>query len=441
MKQVIVIIVFIIVFIEVFTGVFTSLLAGTQPAFSSELPADKILTLESALAQALSSNPEIAIATSRADAEHSAIRAQYSLDNPRLGLMKEKNLSLMEGPSGPEMGTMNLWSLTQEIKFPAKYVLMGSAQKSRAQAADSETFGKKLEIRKKVISAYYGLFVVNRTIALYEAQRESLREVARSAESRHAAGTVPQQDEMKAHVEQTKIEAEIISVQEEKETAEASLVALLNQNSIHFELPKNEIAVPKLTKTPLDIRDLDHSKSSHIKMDQALFEEASTRKSIARWNYAPDFAVSYKKAFSGAPADNYAIGIELSIPLWFFMKQSSEAATASAQVIAAEKNLERSHLDHTAQVRSLTAKLSSYEKLLLIYQTALIPQTSSTLNSSRLAYQAGRTSFIEFLDSERTLYSVRIAYYRTLLQFVETLTELEMVTGHSISTLPQGDLL
>jgi outer membrane protein TolC len=76
---------------------------------------------------------------------------------------------------------------------------------------------------------------------------------------------------------------------------------------------------------------------------------------------------------------------------------------------------------------------------LQIYQTALIPQASSTLNSSRTAYQAGRTNFLELLDSERSLYETRIAYYRNLAQYVDNLARLEEMAGTSLSTLPFGD--
>lgn len=393
------------------------------------------LSLEVALNTALKANPEIAASSARSDAEHAAIRSQYWLDNPRFGLMRENNLTLME----IQMGPMNLFSITQEVKFPTKYFLMGSAQKSKAESADHQLSAKRLEVRKKVISSYYSLFAVNRIVSLLEAQRETLVEVARSAESRHATGAVPQQDEMKAHVEQTKIETELLIIQEEREAAEAALSALLNQDATQkLDFPSKDLPVPKLKVTLDQIPEVARTSSTQVKSAIALSEEAEKRKSLAGWNFAPDFALSYKKAWTSAPTDNYAIGIELSVPLWFFMKQTSEYASASAQAVEAEKNLEKVKRGLTADIRSLTAKVKAHEKLLQIYETSLIPQATSTLSSSRTAYQAGRTNFLEFLDSERSLYGVRIAYYRTLVQYIEFLTQLEEASGSSLSSLPFG---
>ena len=68
------------------------LAAQVQLAQAEEQP----LTLEKALSQAMGTNPEIGASVARADSEHSAIRSQYWLDNPKIGLMRESNLNFME---------------------------------------------------------------------------------------------------------------------------------------------------------------------------------------------------------------------------------------------------------------------------------------------------------------------------------------------------------
>lgn len=418
-------------FVELFILFLFGLLGG-QITFAD------MLTVDAALSRAMQANPEVAASAARADSEHAAIRSQYWLDNPRIGLMRENNLNLMES----QMGPMNLWSVTQEVKFPTKYFLMGSMQAYRAEGADYQHSAKRFEIRKKVISTYYGLFAASRIISLLEAQKETTREVARSAESRRATGAVPQQDEMKAHVEQTRIEAELVMASQEKTAVEASLNALLNQEASEpIVLPSQELPVPMLNVTAADVPKLAMSSSRQIKAAEAFSEEAGKKKALAAWNFAPDFALSYKKAWTSAPQDNYAIGVEISFPLWFFMKQTSEYSSAAALLVEAEKNLEKANRDTSSEVRSLSAKVDSFERLLKIYQTSLIPQANSALNSSRTAYQAGKVNFLELLDSERSLYSVRIAYYRTLAQYVEYLTNLEEVAGTRLSTLPFGDVL
>jgi len=91
-------------------------------------------------------------------------------------------------------------------------------------------------------------------------------------------------------------------------------------------------------------------------------------------------------------------------------------------------------------VRALFAKAQTGQRMLKVYKTALIPQATATLNSSRIAYRAGKSNFMELIDSERSVYTIQISYYRTLSQFVESVAMLEERVGASVSTLPFGDL-
>jgi cobalt-zinc-cadmium efflux system outer membrane protein len=396
------------------------------------------LALDQALTKALGSNPAIAARKSLAQAEESLIRSNYSLENPRFGLMRESNMTPME----QNMGPMSTWSISQPIRFPTKYFLMGSAQSSKAKAADQEQSATRLEVRQKLVTAYFGLFTINRVLELLEAQRETLKQVARSAESRHAVGTAPQQDEMKAHVEQTKIETEIISAQEERAMVEASLNALMgNGADSEISLPKKDLEIPTLKVLPSEIGNIANMHSPQIKAARFLAESEDTKKSLAGWEFAPDFMLTYKRAYSNAPPDAYSVGVEISLPLWFFTKQTGEYRAAAQRSAAAEKSVDLKRLNTSADVKSLTAKVVSHEKLLQIYKTALIPQATTALSSSEGAYRAGKTTFLELLDSERSLYMVRIAYYRTLSQYIDDLTRLEEVTGSSLSELPMGDSL
>ena len=77
------------------------------------------LTLESALNSAFQANPEIAASSARLEADRATIRSQYWLENPKIGFMRERNLNFMQ----QQMGPMTSWSVSQEIKFPAKYFL------------------------------------------------------------------------------------------------------------------------------------------------------------------------------------------------------------------------------------------------------------------------------------------------------------------------------
>lgn len=400
---------------------------------SSMAFADVVMPLD-VLKNVYASNPELASTKARAKAEDAAISSKYSLSNPRVGLMRESNMTAEQRT----MGDMQSWTLSQEIMFPTKYFSMGSMQSSKAEALKEEFLDKKLEIRQRALSLYFDYYSASRISSLLEAQRETLREIARIVESRRATGAVPQQDEMKAHVEQTKIENEILLQSQELVAMRASLNALLNRDSeSDLVLPKDDIKTPKIVVSALNMKDLAQKNSKMISAQSAWLSEAETNKSLAKQSYLPDFMLSYRKPFgANAPDNAYIFGVEMTIPLWFFAKQTSEVSQASAKTMEAEKRLELTKRQVESETKSLSTKAETLAKLLKIYETALIPQSTSALNSSRAAYSAGRVGFQELLDAERSLYSVRIDYYKNLARFVDALTALERTIGTSVSDLP-----
>lgn len=399
----------------------------TTAAASSLTPADL-------LQEVFARNPELATSRARAKAEAALVPSKYSLNNPRLGLMRESNMTAEQR----QMGDMQSWTISQEIMFPTKYFSMGAMQDSKADAVKEEYLDEVLQIRQKALSQYYNYYSASRIAALLEAQRETLREIARIVETRRATGAAPQQDEMKAHVEQTKIENEILLQAQELVELESSLNALLNRDpDAPLSLPKGDLTAPKLSHKIENIEAAARKSSKALSAQQAWLREAETAKTLAKMSYLPDFMLSYRKPLgSNSPRNAYAFGVEMTFPLWFFAKQTSEVSAAAAKSMEAEKRLELTKRQVEAESRSLGNKVKTLAKLLKIYETALIPQSTSTLNSSRIAYRAGRVGFQELLDAERSLYSVRIDYYRNLTKFVETLTALERVVGYPVSDLP-----
>ena len=392
-------------------------------------------SLDSALTRAFEQNPELLASDARSSAQQARISAKAFLDDPMIGFEREANMNFME----QEMGAMSRWSIVQDLKFPTKYFAMGSVERARSKRLVSDHLSKRLEVRRKVIATYYRYFAVSRIVSLLDANLNTVRELARAAEARHATGAVPQQDEMKAHVEETRTNAEILMAKEEKRMAELELLALLNGADGDIPLPVNELSVPKLTKSPEQIRaeTSQLNRAQSIRQQQASVDEMQAEKSLAVMSYIPDFRLTYKKAFGdSAPDKAYSFMIEASIPLWFGIKQRGEVSGASAAVLESERMLDQARLETRSQVRSLLTRVETRATLLKIYETALIPQATSTLNASQGAYRAGRVSILELLDSERALNDVRVSYYRTLVDYTEAVASLEERLGKSMSDLP-----
>jgi outer membrane protein TolC len=381
-----------------------------------------VLGPELLLSQVYKDNAELASTKAKVDAEKALVSKSYFLNDPTVGMMVEQR----------GMEKMEFITITQELMFPLKYFSMGAAQKAKARGAQAQFDLKRLETRAKAINLYFSFYSAQRILTLLEAQRETLKEIARIAESRRATGAVPQQDEMKAHVEQTMIENEILMQKQDVAEMGAELGAILNQEvSEEISLPKEDFKAPQMKFSKDEINKLSIENSKAIAAELAMLDEAGEEKSVAKMTYLPDLMLSYRKSET-----DYSYELGLTIPLWFFTKQTSDVAAASARLLEAEKRLEQERRNTKGEVIALSSKVETYSKLLKIYESALIPQSTSALNSSRAAYTAGRVGFQELLDSERSLFAVRMEYYRNFAKYIEAISNLERVMGMSLSSLP-----
>jgi outer membrane protein TolC len=392
------------------------------------------LTLPTLLKEVYQNNAAVRGAAAGSRAETALISENGALPNPKIGVMRENS-----PPGGGEkMMPMYSVSLSQEFMWPTRYGLMRSMQRAKSDASTHEYLSERLKVRKKAVTAYYGVSIQEKSLALLRSQKETLREIARIAEARRATGQVTQQDEMKAHVEQTKIEMELLLQQQEIASSRAELNAVMGRDpSSTLELSVDNLEVPKVTVKPGDVIELARENSTMIKTETSMVGEAELAHKLTQTAYYPEFMVIYSKPFAGDfNPENYTIELQMSLPVWFAAKESGRLEAARNKKIQAEERLSEVRRDVQKEVTMLMSQVEALSKLLKIYETALIPQAVSTLNVSRSAYSAGRASFQDLLDAERMLYSERMDFYKNFLKFVEGLVNLETVLGTSVSDLP-----
>ncbi|MBF0206004.1 MAG: TolC family protein [Oligoflexia bacterium] len=387
----------------------------------------KAIDLSSAINLAIKTHPAIEAAEASFNSERLAITPLYFPENPKIGIMSENS--------------KNSWTIAQELSFPTKYYYRGLVQKQRSLSLKEDLVIKKLQIRARVIVAYYGIFQKEKTIGLLKEQRDLLKEIARIAESRRTVGQLSIQDEMRAHLEQAKMENDILVAEQDKTTVLAQFAELL---ATEEKIGNDKLGVPKLTKSSNQLKSISYSipitdipslKSAYLKVGESL-----AQKDVAKSSYWPDLGLSYQKSLENGN-DDKKITVELKIPFWFWGKENNEVNSAAEKVIVSHKNLEVAKRELQFNLRSLSAKILAKENILKLYETTLIPQGVSTINSARAAYKAGRVGFLELLDSERTVYNLRITYYQELKDYSEAIAEFETNSGQSISSLPFENIL
>ncbi len=410
--------------------IFASLAWASSPKrIAKNSSARSPISLDILLEEAFSNNINLKAVKESVRAEKKLITSKYNLSSPSIGLSRLKRGN-----------DTKYFQVQQKIKFPTKYFLEGKAQKRMYEASKFQFYGEGLKVRKRLIGVYYDLYSIQKTIQLTKVNLELIKDFSRIAERKYASGKASRADSMKAHFESTHLELQLLQFEQEEVSLQAQLSEVLGRKRgarfslVGLNLKAPKIFLHKIKTTQKKIREQVEKTSPDLLAQMKQKESLRVKAKLAKWNFAPDFSLKYQKRISGTPEDSSIFSINASIPLWFW-KNSADSSYAAARAMSASYKTESLSLKLSEDIRGLKQRLEKAAEALLIYKTSLMPQADGAYRSSRSAYKAGAMTFLDLLDAERSLYSVKQAYYKSLSLFVKDIVKAETILGFPISNL------
>ena len=386
------------------------------------------LSLTEALDAARRDNPDIRVALKRWDAARKKIVSEATPDKPRLDIER------MYAPSGktPLNGAdEKSVSITQEFPFPTTLYLRGS-RASKAAAISEQVYRAKVsEVLAKTRTAYAMLYLSFKSRGLLEENIELMRRFAKVAESKFAAGTGGQSDALKAQVELTKMLNMGLVVNEERELASAMLNALMGRPAEDILGAPRDLAPGRLEKAREELEAVAFARRPELRQAVLSAELSRTSLSLARSEFLPDIMVSYRSRKDPLRGRTSDAVLGLSIPLWFW-KPAAMVAEASAEKEMADAELESARLMTAADLRTAFVRAQTAQRLAESYTTSLLPQAEAALTVAESGYRAGRDSFLDLLDAQRSLLNFKLEYYQYLADYEQRTAELERVIGEEL---------
>jgi len=133
----------------------------------------------------------------------------------------------------------------------------------------------------------------------------------------------------------------------------------------------------------------------------------------------------------------YSPMITLTIPFspWTKGKHDYEIKEAMAERQMAKANLDAMRNVALSEVSETFAKVEAAQKSLTFYQDGLLPQAQQSYGAAVAAYQTGQVNFMTLLDAQRTIRDTRMGYYKALVDYQQSLADLDRAVGEDVSQL------
>jgi outer membrane protein, heavy metal efflux system len=420
-----------------------SLLAEPNPTgalnFSEDTSAQAYVQI------ALQRSPAIRAAAAKVDRLSERIPQVTSLDDPMLSITPIGELA------ETAEGQVSMMSrVSQKLPFPGKLDTKGRIAQQAVEIAMQELNDTRLRVIADTRRAYWSYYFTTRGIEVLERDRDLIRQFRDAAEAKYKANTATQQDVLRASVELSNLDNELLTLNQRQTTAVAMLNRLLDQ-PINTPLPEPKTVELDNVSLRLDRLLADAAvESPRLKKIHERIQMYRERLNLARLERWPDLTVSLSynpvdstgTAPSATGKDQWWLGFGVNLPIWLEKRDAAEreALKGMFQGIA---ELTGESNDIAFRIQDSLVKVETQQRQVILFRDVIIPQARQTVEASDSGYRAGKTDFLTLVDNWRNLLDFQLLYHQSLAQLEKDFADLQRVVGrdldrtaHVIETVP-----
>lgn len=388
-------------------------------------------TLNSLIEECLKNNPQIQAARFRYEAAKARVTLLRTLADPRFEYEYDKITADMDAVMKGKTGPMRTFAISQEFPFPTKLFLRKESAQKEANSYEQEYKETERKVIKDLKEAYYQLFLNDKKITITRENLDLLSQFVEIANKKYAVLKGSQQDSLKAQVEYSKLSNQLVLLEQEKKISQDMLNSLLSRSQDTGIGNAEERNSKGLELNEQDILMLAKENRPELKSFKEMVRKTEIDYVLAKQEYLPDVMIKYKKEASGG-AGSWAGMVGVSFPLWFWEKQNSfvKEAQANLGVVKAEYQAQENMV--LFESRSAFAKFEAAKKLVVMYETGILPQAQAALETARRGYAADTVGFLDVLDSLRTMREFQMEYFESLANLEIALADLERSVGTDI---------
>lgn len=383
---------------------------------------------------ALQRNPAILAAQRRVERMGVRVPQVTSLDDP---MFQVAPFGEMAQTAAGEVGLMT--GVSQKLPFPGKLDTRGRIARQDVAMAVAELEQTRLRVAADTRQAYWSYYFTTRALQTTQESRSLLSNLRQIAETEYKAGTRSQTDVLRAAVELSNLDNELITLSQRQATARSMLNQLMDR-PVNAELPPPQVAEPAHVVAALE--DLLATAAQHnpgIAKVRERIEQFRHRHKLARLSRWPDVTLSatYNAVDDDGLAvmangdDQWWLGFGINLPIWVDKYNAAEREAVLGMLEGvADLTAEQNRI--AFQVQDAYLKAQAQRQLIELFRDVILPQARQTVEASSSGYRAGSVDFLTLVDNWRKLLNFELMYHRALADMEQAVAELERAIGQQV---------
>ncbi len=170
-----------------------------------------------------------------------------------------------------------------------------------------------------------------------------------------------------------------------------------------------------------------------VKARTAAIARAESGVELAERNQYPDFEVSLGRFVNSDARDGFGAMVSMTLPVFNRGKYAAAVDGAKAELHAAEADRRRVEDLLRREVGEAFLRARTALAQYALFNETHLPQAEQTFRVTESAYQTGAVSFVDLLETMRSIESVHLEHLAARADFAKAYPELERVVGGELS--------
>lgn len=397
-------------------------------------PAPLRLSRREAIAEALARNPGLLASKEQVEQARAGVVTATAFPDPTLAA----DIAGQRNALNPGSGDSTDLGFGLTFPFPGKTRLRGEVAKAAVSAAEFTLAQLRQQVASQTAQAYDAILVALRHDEDLRQGKELSLDFLAKTKARFLAGSVPKVDVVKAQVDVSQADNDLIANERTLITARASLNRLLGRSGGAPIETTDSLDVPASIAELEALEALAEKSRPELRSLEIQRQGARAATRLAHQYWAPDINFTFSRnAVQGSPT-TFTTGIGLGFPIFFRQHLQGEVAAAAHR----EQELAANVADITAQisldVRTSYATASTALRQAIFLRDELLPEAREVYRVASVSYGLGGTSALDLLDAKRTLLDAQKQYADALAAANDAQAALELAVGAPLPPAPSG---
>jgi outer membrane protein TolC len=336
--------------------------------------------------------------------------------------------------------------VSQSFPWPG---LLGDREDATAMAARAawrQFEAARLEVAERVVETLHEVAYLDAAIQITGENLELLSSFEEVVRARYRVGAGSHPELVRVQVELGQLEDRLAQLTAMRPTYVADLNATLNRAT--------DAPVSTLAELPGRVASVDgpgladiarRSNPVLLALDERM-EEQRIRTEVARKDGLPDFTVgldyivtneAMNSSIAESGDDPIMLSFGITVPLW---RDKYDAGVREAMARRLAVSYERANEANriTASIQRAWFEHTDADRRVRLFETTLIPKAEESLRASLAGFRSGETSFLDLLDTERTLLEFAVSAERARADRGQSLARLNRLVGEAVPTRAVG---